>query len=139
VLPSLIESSNGLKMTTTKHVHKLKKVRFKTGNVIFFCALPDCTYKINPALALGKLSICWRCGKSFSLSEYALRLMKPHCIDCHKGKGSVNVEIIGQIEVDENVIIDKSSIKIDPSVLALAEQLDKLSNSANTDEEEGDI
>ena len=69
-----------------KHIHKLKRVRFKSGNSFYFCALPDCSFKVNPALALGKRSICWRCGESFIINEYALRLAKPHCDKCHMPK-----------------------------------------------------
>ncbi len=74
-------------MTDKKHVHKLKKVKYKSGNATFFCTLPDCTYKINPALALGKRAICWRCDQEFLLNEYSLRLTRPHCSACHKLKG----------------------------------------------------
>src|SRR6266849_9861751 len=69
-----------------KHIHKLKRLKYKSGNVIFFCSLPDCSFKTNISLALGKRSICWRCGNSFIISEYSLRLAKPHCDACHKPK-----------------------------------------------------
>src|SRR5882762_4608159 len=69
-----------------KHIHKLKRHTHKSGTSVYFCTLPDCSYKVNPALALGKRSICWRCGESFILAEYSLRLAKPHCENCHKPK-----------------------------------------------------
>jgi len=69
-----------------KHVHKLKRHSFKSGNQIYFCALPDCHYKTAPALALGKRTICWRCGNDFIMNEYSLRLAKPHCENCHQPK-----------------------------------------------------
>jgi len=72
-----------------KHVHKLKKIRFKSGNTFFFCTLPDCSFKVNPALALGKRCLCWRCGQDFILDEYSIRLVKPHCRSCHKPKNEV--------------------------------------------------
>ena len=70
----------------TPHVHKFKRLIYKSGNAIFFCALPDCAQKINISLALGKRSICWRCGEEFIMNEYSLRLAKPHCDNCHKPK-----------------------------------------------------
>jgi hypothetical protein len=73
------------------HIHKFKRLRYKSGNEIFFCTLPDCNVKLNPALALGKRCLCWRCGESFILSEYSLRLAKPHCDACHKPKKIENV------------------------------------------------
>lgn len=69
-----------------KHIHKFKRLKYKSGNQIFFCTLPDCNVKINSALALGKRSLCWRCGESFIMNEYSLRLAKPHCENCHKPK-----------------------------------------------------
>jgi hypothetical protein len=77
------------KITTEKHVHKFKRLKYKTGSTIFFCTLPDCSVKLNPALALGKRSICWRCGEPFVMTEYSLRLAKPHCENCHKPKNGI--------------------------------------------------
>lgn len=71
---------------TEKHVHKFRRHRYSSGNTVFFCALPDCKVKIDPALSLGKRSICWRCGEPFILTEYSIRLAKPHCENCHKPK-----------------------------------------------------
>lgn len=76
------------KATIQKHIHKLKRIKFKSGNASFFCTLPDCTFKVNPALALGKRSECWRCGEEFLLNEYSIRLAKPHCEKCHHPKKS---------------------------------------------------
>jgi hypothetical protein len=75
-----------------KHIHKVKRQKFKSGNEMYFCTLPDCYFKVNPALYLGKESICWRCGNTFIMNEYSLRLAKPHCEKCHqpKDKNSLN-------------------------------------------------
>lgn len=79
-------------MSTTQHVHKFKRLKYKTGGQIFFCTQPDCSVKLNPALALGKRTICWRCGEPFLMNEYALRLVKPHCENCHKSKNGVSLQ-----------------------------------------------
>ena len=76
-------------MPKINHIHKFKKLRYKSGNEVFFCILPDCSVKINPALALGKRSICHRCGNEFILNEYSLRLVKPHCESCHLPKNGI--------------------------------------------------
>lgn len=91
-------------MAKTAHIHKFKRHRYKTGNEIFFCTLPDCSIKLALALALGKRTICWRCGESFVMTEYSIRLAKPHCDACHMPKSSkgavdtIEQEIIEHIE-----------------------------------------
>lgn len=86
--------------TQQDHIHKLKRHRYSSGNIIYFCALPDCPYKITPPLALGKRAVCWRCGEPFILSDYAIRLAKPHCENCHKPK-----TFSPDIETDSNIKI----------------------------------
>lgn len=71
-----------------KHIHKLMGSRYKTGQKFFFCTGEDCTFKINKDTAIGKRTICWRCGNPFTLTVYSLTLVKPHCTNCHIAKGS---------------------------------------------------
>lgn len=72
---------------TQSHAHKLKRHRYKsTGHTVFFCTLPDCNYKLDAELTLGKKIECWRCGKEFRQNEYSIRLAKPHCNACTKPK-----------------------------------------------------
>lgn len=73
-------------MAKQTHVHKLKRHKYNTGNQIFFCTLPDCNYKVDVALALGKKSLCNICGDEFIMSEYTIKLVKPHCTRCGKVK-----------------------------------------------------
>lgn len=73
-------------MPIQKHVHRLKRLKYKTGNSIYFCTLPDCHFKIECALALGKKAICNLCGDEFILNEYHIKLAKPHCDSCSKQK-----------------------------------------------------
>jgi hypothetical protein len=127
-------------MTQKDHVHKLKKVRFKSGNTTFFCALPSCSFKINPALALGKITECWRCGKPFQLSEYTLRLVKPHCDECHQPKNAPKAKILtedssGHIVVKEE-INPTAPQTATPSSVSLAE---RLKQTVSKTEEEMDI
>lgn len=68
------------------HLHRLKRHKYPTGNAVFFCTLPDCHYKIDVPLALGKRSMCNICGNEFIMNEYTLKLAKPHCSDCGKVK-----------------------------------------------------
>lgn len=70
-----------------KHVHKLKRKKYKTGNEIYFCTKPECYFKIGVEFSLGKLVECWRCGQPFTMNAYSVRLAKPHCETCHNVKG----------------------------------------------------
>jgi len=91
-----------------KHNHKLKRHRFKSGNEVYFCALPECTYKITPALALGKRAICWRCGESFIMGDYSIRLAKPHC-DKPKIIKDVGFNADNHISIDEPIPVITTS------------------------------
>lgn len=85
------------------HIHKFKRLRYKSGNIIFFCALPDCSQKINIALALGKRSLCWRCGNEFLITEYSLRLAKPHCESCHKPKKVADIPTFDSLSLSDRL------------------------------------
>ena len=74
-------------MPKRNHVHKLKLHTFKNGTKAFFC-VDDCDYRIDRELALGKMTICFRCGQPFQLNQYSLGLVKPHCEACHVSKSS---------------------------------------------------
>jgi hypothetical protein len=114
-----------------KHTHKFKRLKYKSGNVIFFCALPDCNTKIAIPLALGKRSICWRCGSEFIMNEYSLRLAKPHCDNCHKPK---RFETIIDDSPEALVVAQNEVNKL---TLSLSDRLSQTIQQANKDE--GDI
>jgi len=48
--------------------------------------LPDCNFKIDAALALGKRALCNICNTEFIMTEYSIKLVRPHCPDCGKVK-----------------------------------------------------
>lgn len=98
-------------MPVRKHSHLLKRLRYKTGTEIYFCTL-DCSYKIECALALGKVSICNLCGNEFVLNDYHVTLARPHCNDCSKTKvkgtdGKNHFIRRGNIPVLDSVAEDK--------------------------------
>lgn len=74
-------------MAVQKHIHKLKRHIYKNKTAVYFCTL-NCTYKIDPALAEGKLALCSRCLNPFYMTGYSVTLKEPHCARCH-GKGKV--------------------------------------------------
>lgn len=130
---------------TEKHTHKLKKVKYKSGNSLFFCTL-DCTYKISATLALGKKTICWRCGETFSMNDYSIRLIKPHCENCHKPKDASKSpkEAYRQTESEVTENTQTSLQPSTPSVVpSLAEKLNQALRDAqdqsNAQNEEEDI
>ncbi len=112
-----------------KHVHKFRRLRYKSGNEIFFCVLPDCNQKISIPLALGKRSLCWRCGQPFIMTEYSLRLAKPHCDNCHKPKKDIHTST----EISEN-----EAVKQFMTPLSLAERLEQEIHSRQIQETEMD-
>ena len=122
------------------HVHKLKKHKYKSGNITYFCTLPDCNYKVAPALAIGKRSICNRCGNEFILNEYSIRLVRPHCEECHKSKdGKKEIKQIKQPSYSGiDIGVEAPSIAIHnpfaDSTLSLSERL-KQATTVKEDEE----
>lgn len=116
-----------------KHIHKLKRIAFKSGNKIYFCTLPDCNYKLSTTLSLGKRALCWRCGNSFIMNEYSIRLAKPHCENCHKFK----LEEKPWIHVPS--IEEKEATKELAKSLTLGEKLAHARESITTESTEDDI
>jgi hypothetical protein len=118
----------------SSHIHKLKRHRFKTGNTVYFCVASDkdCKVKFAPALALGKKSICWRCEQPFIMSEYSIRLAKPHCDKCHKPKVDY-----GALEIkhglDENTIDYRA---IQPATDSVSSLRNRLGQSLTKTEDE---
>lgn len=88
-------------MKKPKHIHKLRRHRYPNGTTVYFCIL-NCSFKIDPALALGKEVLCNRCDNPFFLDKYALKRSQPYCHDCKKTK-----EIIGEtpdlLDIDRRV------------------------------------
>lgn len=74
----------------SKHIHKLKKHKFKNGEPVFHCVLPDCYFRIPCPLALGKQVLCNICDEPFLLNESNIRLARPHCANC--GKKAVKID-----------------------------------------------
>jgi len=88
----------------TDHVHKLRRHAYKNGTKVYFCCLPDCNYKVDVGLAIGKRSLCNICGSEFLMNEYSIKLSKPHCSSCGKirvkdDNGKVKFVNKGRLEV----------------------------------------
>lgn len=81
-------------MAKSEHIHQLRSKKYKTGQKFFYCIGEDCAYKINADLALNKKSLCNQCGKPFNLTQYSMRLAKPHCDACHNYKIKNNESVI---------------------------------------------
>ncbi len=72
-------------MSIKDHIHKLKRHTYNNGTKVYFC-VNDCNFKVEVALALGKIVLCNICGKDFKMNEYSIKLAKPHCTNCGKVK-----------------------------------------------------
>lgn len=82
------------------HVHKYKRteiggrrivremgrrfIKKTDGYPVFKCMIPDCPHYLPMALALGRKSICWRCGRELVIDEAMLNMAKPSHKDCAK-------------------------------------------------------
>lgn len=96
-------------MSIVKHIHKLHRHEHTNGEKIYFCVL-DCDYKIKVALALGKTTICNKCGKSFALNPYALRLAKPICLNCKVTKNpKIDLDEVFHGQTEHSTIEDDTS------------------------------
>jgi hypothetical protein len=124
-------------MAKTEHIHKFKRLIYKSGNSIFFCATPDCKQKISIPLALGKRSICWRCGEPFVMNEYSLRLAKPHCDACHKPKKIDekldDIMIAVSPEAIDELLSDPKELN---NILSLSERLEQTIQQVQKESEE---
>jgi ribosomal protein S27E len=65
------------------HIHRLKKHKYKNGTPVFFC-INNCSFKVEVPFALGMEVLCNTCGNPFTMTEYSLKLVKPHCNNCGK-------------------------------------------------------
>ena len=69
------------------HTHRYHKIEI-AGNMLFACALGNCTHympKHLENLLVGKDSHCWNCDKVFQLGFENLKQEKPTCPTCHLG------------------------------------------------------
>jgi hypothetical protein len=97
-------------MTTAKHIHRLKKHRYKSGVSVFFCTLTDCNYKIEVPFSLGKESLCNICNEIFIMNEYTLKLVKPHCNNCGRREVKDSNGVKHYIrKINTNVLLDIAS------------------------------
>jgi hypothetical protein len=70
-------------MAVMKHLHIYEKIKDKPG--YFRCLHPDCTHFAKRSLIIGKRASCV-CGEPFVLDYDQLKLRRPHCPRCTRGK-----------------------------------------------------
>lgn len=63
-----------------KHIHTYQRVDH-TGEW-WKCTDGDCRHRDKRSFIIGKLSRCFKCGTTFTLSIEALRRKRPTCINC---------------------------------------------------------
>jgi late competence protein required for DNA uptake (superfamily II DNA/RNA helicase) len=56
----------------------------KDKNTFFRCNLPDCNHYVQSKLVKGKRTLCNRCNNEMIMDARAMKLEKPHCVDCIK-------------------------------------------------------
>ncbi len=66
-----------------RHIHRYERaILGKNNYVVYKCNLPDCNHYISEKLIKGKRSLCNRCGDQMIMDSRAMKLVKPHCINC---------------------------------------------------------
>lgn len=70
-----------MKTQIQEHTHKLRLHKYPNGTKVYFCVL-NCSYKVEVAFALGKVTLCNICNSEFEITKLTLRLQEPHCSDC---------------------------------------------------------
>lgn len=71
-------------MPRVKHIHSYTRVKGKFSS-IWKCADGDCNhfvYQAQDYIVKGRNSICWECGRIFSLTELAMQEDNPRCDTC---------------------------------------------------------
>ena len=78
-----------------KPSHTHKYIRIKTDKkALMKCAIPGCRHFIARMLAVGRESLCWKCGEVFFLTMENTTLKKPCCETCRrKNRGEIEFDI----------------------------------------------
>lgn len=74
-------------MPPIKHIHQYQRKNLAIPPkeyIVYACALPNCTHYIPAKLAMGKQSLCNKCGNEFTLDRYAIwqQRVNPYCPSC---------------------------------------------------------
>jgi hypothetical protein len=66
------------------HMYQRKDIGKTKPYIIYACGLPNCTHYIQAKFAMGKLSLCNKCGGEFTLDKYVVHAQRinPYCPDC---------------------------------------------------------
>lgn len=84
-----------------KHIHKYVRVKLGRAKTyeVYKCALPGCSHFVIPPLVVGRLSLCWRCGLEFVITEKLL-FKKPHCENCtnHRTKKLTDEKVLAGLK-----------------------------------------
>lgn len=70
-------------MPSIRHAHTYE--RMKSRPDYYRCIDPDCTHFTHKELMNGKRATC-PCGNEFVLNLKTLKLFRPHCAYCGKGR-----------------------------------------------------
>ncbi len=114
-----------------KHTHKLKRIKYNNNEEMYFCVL-DCTFKVVVKEALGKKTICWRCGDEFLMNEYSIRRAKPCCNKCIDHKETLSESEISFANI-RTADVSKEG-KINKPTSSLKERLGNLTSKTETSE-----
>jgi hypothetical protein len=70
-------------MPKEEHVHKYKRTKLGKFKV-YRCMLSGCPHYVRAELVTNRMTVCWRCGNSVTMTPQMAMQAKPHCRDCNK-------------------------------------------------------
>ncbi|HEY4698981.1 MAG TPA: hypothetical protein VIH27_01220 [Nitrososphaerales archaeon] len=86
----------------TKHIHRYVRIKIgRNQRIEYKCSIPGCTHHVREELAIGRESLCYRCGNVFFLDKENMKLTRPRCINCKQSSNQTIIdklaELVGKI------------------------------------------
>lgn len=73
-----------------QHTHKYRRFLTARSKQLWRCVLAGCNHVIYQAeLMPGRESICWRCGREFTLMPSNMDQNQPTCSDCREKRAYI--------------------------------------------------
>jgi hypothetical protein len=76
-------------MKKNQHTHKYERINIGSRQpyIVYRCVL-DCPHYVREVEIVGRSAACWRCGRTFTITEALAIKKRPHCGACTRGEKS---------------------------------------------------